>query len=74
MMNIYKLPSGCVEATAAVVVVVIVVVVNIIHRVQADDDEAMHVLRGSVNRLVCGPTHQGVCFTYYCKTTIFIVS
>lgn len=63
MMNIYKPPSGRVEAIAVVVVVIVVavvveVVVNIIHRVQSDD--AKHVLRGSVNRLHCGLSHQVV--------------
>jgi len=58
MMNIYKPPSGRVEAIAVVVVVIVAVAVNIIHRVQSDD--AKHVLRGSVNRLDCGLSHQVV--------------
>lgn len=66
IMNIYKPPSGRVEAIAVVVVVIVVVVVvavvavvvNIIHRVQSND--AKHVLRGSVNRLDCGLSHQVV--------------
>jgi len=63
MMNIYKPPSGRVEAIVVVVVVieavvVVAVAVNIIYRVQSDD--AKHVLRGSVNRLDCGLSHQVV--------------
>jgi len=60
-MNIYKPPSGRVEAIAVVVVVAVVVniIIIIIHSVQSDDD-GKHVLRGSVNRLDCGLSHQVV--------------